>query len=145
MIHISITVFPFTPGELGWRIGTEALAGIGRGTAVQALGSSIRQSPYRGSLWGSSAVEAVASTVVLMPPPPLGPGCCCPPLLFLQGEKSYPKGFLLVLSCGGLGDGVTQVKCFPHFLCSRPQSLRSPGLLQLLNCSVELSWSNFCT
>ena len=47
----------------------EALAGIGRGTAVQALlGSSIRQRPYRGRLGGSSAVEAVASTLVLMAP-----------------------------------------------------------------------------
>lgn len=107
MIHISITVFPFTPGELGWRIGTEALAGIGRGTAVQALGSSIRQSPYRGSLWGSSAVEAVASTVVLMPPPPTGARLLLSSSPFPPRGEVVPKGIPLGAKLrwsGGWGD-----------------------------------------
>lgn len=124
-------------GGSGWDWAGHSRAGAGQLHQTE----SIPRKPVGVLSCGGCGIHSGSNA----PPPPLGPGCCCPPLLFLQGEKSYPKGFLLVLSCGGLGDGVTQVKCFPHFLCSRPQSLRSPGLLQLLNCSVELSWSNFCT
>lgn len=122
-----MTVFPFTPGELGWRVwyggsGWDWAGHSCAGTAGQLHQTEAIPRKAGGVLsCGGCGIHTGADG-----PPPLGPGCCCPLLLFLQGEKSYPKGFLLVLS-SGLGDGATQVKCFPHFLCSHPQCLRSLG------------------